>query len=213
MPETRVRAIRWSLFCSLLPLAAVAGCQKDTLPQGIPKGASLLAEAVGPTGERDSEHEPPWEVETDGVLYIRDATQNKVVRGPVRQGQTLRLYPGWVSVAGAEVDPLTGALRPKKYLKERRLAHFLPNHRYQLYYRPGVDPELEQAMAKAQAEAATQPTPAWLQRLQGGPTPVEIRRDADFVRRQAEQQEAGPSPLPPRNRPNDEEPSLVPLPR
>src|SRR5215208_5983304 len=109
MPGCRVHVIHWLPLWLLLPLVAVAGCQKETLPQGIPKGSSLLAEAVGPTGERDSEHEAPWEVESDGVLYIRDATNNNVVKGPVRQGQTLRLYPGWISVAGAEVDPLTGA--------------------------------------------------------------------------------------------------------
>src|SRR5688500_8413009 len=128
-----VRSARPVLAVVLCALAASIGCQSEAppLPAGVPKGSALLAEAVGPIGERDVDHEPPWEVETDGMLYLRNVNTGQVISKPVRAGQTLKVYPGWVSVAGSQVDKATGRTLPQKFVKERIVARFEPGKRYQ----------------------------------------------------------------------------------
>src|SRR5688572_26984263 len=136
-------------------LIAPAGCQSETpLPAGVPKGAALLAEAVGPIGERDVNPEPPWEVETDGMLYLRNVNTGQVISRPVKAGQTLKVYPGWVSVGGSQVDKATGRTLPQKFVKERIVARFEPGKRYEVYYRPGLFGE---ALAKANGGATSRP--------------------------------------------------------
>jgi hypothetical protein len=195
---------RAELVFVLCTLVTAAGCQSETpLPEGIPKGASLLGEAVGPIGERDVDHEPPWEVEADGMLYLRNVNSGKLVSGPVRAGQMIRLYPGWVSVAGAQVDRVTGQPLPQRFVKERIVARFKPGNRYQIYYRPGLS---EQELAKAKAGPATQPGQQALVPLD--PVPVFRRRDAGSVERPRD--EVTPIRPPPQR---EEPPVLVPLPR
>jgi hypothetical protein len=179
-----------------------AGCHSETpLPDGIPKGSALLGEAVGPIGERDVDHDAPWEVETDGMLYLRNVDMGQVVSRPVKAGQTLMLYPGWVSVAGAQVDAVTGQQLPQRFVKERIVARFSPGHRYQIYYRPGLTP---QELAKA--GPATQPAGEHVL-VPLEPVPVFRRRDADSVER--------PRDVTPFRTPvqREEPPVLVPLPR
>jgi hypothetical protein len=187
-------------------LVVAAGCHSETpLPEGIPKGSALLGEAVGPVGERDVDHDAPWEVETDGTLYLRNVDMGKVISRPVKAGQSLILYPGWVSVAGAQMDKATGQQLPQRFVKERIIARFTPGHRYQIYYRPGVAPE---AVAKdGKGGPATQPAGeqsfAPLE-----PVPVFRRRDADSVQRPHDD---GMPVRPPVQR--EGPPELVPLPR
>jgi hypothetical protein len=184
---------------------AAAGCHSETpLPQGIPKGSALLGEAVGPIGERDVDHDAPWEVETDGTLYIRNVDMAQVVSRPVKAGQSLILYPGWVSVAGAQVDKATGQQLPQRFVKERIVARFTPGHRYQIYYRAGPS---GQALAKGgQGGPATQPAEQGFAPLE--PVPVYRRRDADSVPRPRDE---GVPVGPPAQR--EPPPVLVPLPR
>lgn len=195
------RLLRMALvFC---PLSALAGCQSETpMPAGIPKGAALLGEAVGPIGERDVNHEPPWEVETDGMLYLRNASAGKVMSNPVRAGQTIRLYPGWVAVAAAQVDQATGRQLPMRFVRERVVARFQPGQRYEIYYRAGLS-----AQELAKAGPATRPAGEHtLVPLE--PVPIYRRRDADSVQRPGD--DVTPDRPPPQQ---DEPPVLVPLPR
>ena len=177
----RVLAGRPSVAGSLLllcGLAASPGCQSETpLPAGVPKGAALLAEAVGPVGERDVDHEPPWEVESDGMLYLRNVTSGKIVSRPLKAGQTLTLYRGWISVAGAQVDKVTGRQLPQRFVKERIIARFAPLNRYEIYYRPGMSKE-ELAAAGPTTKPAAEHVLVPLE-----PVPVYRRRDADSVDR------------------------------
>ena len=190
----------------LSALAATAGCHQaeKPLPQGIPKGAALLGEAVGSIGERDVSPEPPWEVEKDGMLYLRNASAGKVLSKPVKAGQTILLYPGWVAVAGARVDPATGRQLPMRYVKESVVARFNPGHRYELYYRPGMSKE-ELAKAKPATRPAGQHTLAPLD-----PVPVYRQRDAGSVERLGDD---GLPIRPPAQQPEEPPPVLVPLPR
>ena len=183
-------------------LVTAAGCHKETpLPDGIPKGSALLGEAVGPIGERDVNHDAPWEVETDGTLYLRNVDLDKVVARPVKAGQTLILYPGWVSVAGAQVDKATGRQLPQRFIKERIIARFSPGHRYQIYYRAGLSPE-----ELAKGGPATQPAgERVLVPLE--PVPVFRRRDADSVERPRDDGTFRPPVQ------REDPPVLVPLPR
>jgi hypothetical protein len=188
------------LLCFLL---TAIGCQSEApLPDGIPKGSSLLAEAVGPIGERDVDHDAPWEVETDGMLYLRNVDMAQVVSRPVKAGQSLILYPGWVSVAGAQVDKVTGQQLPQRFVKERIVARFTPGHRYQIYYRAGFTPQ-ELAKGGPATQPAGEQTFAPLEAV-----PVFRRRDADSVERPRDDGTFRP-PAAREERP----PVLVPLPR
>ena len=185
-------------------LIAPAGCQSETpLPAGVPKGAALLAEAVGPIGERDVNPEPPWEVETDGMLYLRNVNTGQVISRPVKAGQTLKVYPGWVSVGGSQVDKATGRTLPQKFVKERIVARFEPGKRYEVYYRPGLFGE---ALAKANGGPTSRPA-ADPMLVPIEPVPVFRQRDASAVERPREL--APIRPVPPREEP----PVLVPVPR
>ena len=202
--SARISLVARVLVAVALTLAASAGCQSETpMPAGIPKGAALLGEAVGPLGERDVNHQPPWEVETDGMLYLRNVNAGKVLSKPVKAGQAIRLYPGWVSVAGAQVDPATGRQLPTRYVKERIVARFKPGYRYEIYYRPGLS---AQERAK-ESTAATRPT-AQHPLVPLDPIPLYRRRDADSVERPADD---GIPARPPVQQ--EEPPVLVPLPR
>jgi hypothetical protein len=189
----------------LCALAATAGCRGEApMPAGVPKGAALLAEAVGPIGERDVDHDAPWEVEADGLLYLRNVTAEQVTTRPVKAGQTLTLYPGWISVSGLQVDRVTGRHLPQRFIKERIIARFTPGNRYEIYYRALTAQEL------AKAAPATRPA-AEHTLVPLEPIPVLRRRDAGAVERPTD----GFTPVrPPAAPPEEPEapPVLVPVP-
>ena len=130
--------MRLAVF-AIFGLLAASGCASPKGPQdpGVPAGAVLLTDLVSPAGGSRSGDADPYELPSDGALYVVDATDPHVAySGAVKAGDVLKL--SWVGVAVDSRLPSKSGFRPRY---ERQVTRYDIGRRYRVYYHPNAAPE------------------------------------------------------------------------
>jgi len=125
--------------CGVVAISA-AGCILGPRPrvvQPVPPGVIIGAETNARENDRGQRY-TGFTVPVDAMLYIFDATDDLLIySGPIVAGDTVRLFPGVVTVLGEKdaMQPTT----PGSGVTGRVLAEYQIGHTVRAYYAPVTD--------------------------------------------------------------------------
>jgi hypothetical protein len=115
------------VWIALIAVLIASGCAAKSPAPGVPAGAALLLPDYSPPlGQRDGAP-AVFAAETEGALYVFDATTNQVIySGNVAAGQPVKIYPGAVT--------LTGRPTGRRTVEERTAARLDAGRVYRVYF-------------------------------------------------------------------------------